>query len=341
MDFASKVRQLEQTLSKSFLSQRIASALPPDLREQFTSERRSKARNLQERRTAARAKDLQSFMVPQLANKKSFNRYVQTAAPGGVFVVMDGNRFKRINDTFGHSQGDNAIRAMGAAVHAARQGIKGKHIVSHWGGDEFAAHFDDPKDAMIFKENLERNLNATQPIVGPAIHDKPGFFRGLAQKAGLAKPEIHKHHLSMAIGMGENFDQADAAQYQAKGARDSAGAKPGHDLTYAKSLHPAHLSAAPAGVSAPVRKSEEDFMAELRAEAQLAKAVPLHDGAPIAVYYLRDSDGPVTSLGGVVQGWLEEPELENYGELRKSGQFLAVASVNTVYPADVGVAFRL
>lgn len=341
MDFASKIKLLEQELAKSFLSQKVAEALPPDLKEQYVSERRQKARSIQERRRTSRDKDLQSFMVPQLANKKGFNRYMQTAKPGGVFVMMDGNRFKRINDTFGHSVGDSAIKAMGSAVDAARQGLKSPHVVSHWGGDEFAAHFEDPADAANFAKRLEEHLGNVVPIVGEAIHDKPGFFRGMAQKAGLAKPQVHTHHLSMAVGMGETFDQADAAQYRAKGARDKAGAAPGHDKTYVHSLHPAHLAAPPATVAAPIRKSEPDFMAELQAEAQLAKSVPIHDGAPVPVYYLRDEAGPVTALGDIVQGWLEEPVLDNYGELRKSGKFLAVAQVATIWPADEGVAFRL
>lgn len=340
MDFSDRVKKLEETLQKSKLTQRVAQALPPDLAQQFVSERSQKARQLMDRRRVSRERDQQSFMVPQLANKKGWDSYVSKAKPGGVFVVMDGNRFKRINDTFGHSKGDEAIRAMGQAVHSARQGLKGQHIVSHWGGDEFAAHFDNPEDANTFARNLRQHLENTQPLVGHAMHDRPGFFRGVAQKAGLAKPKIHQHNLSMAIGIGESFDQADAAQYKAKGARDMAGAAPGHDKTYIHSLHPAHQMAY-AGLTAPVRKFDEDPFQQAIWEAQLEKSTPIHDSVePIRVVYLKDDNGPVVSKGDIVQGWLEEPELD-YTELRKDGQFLAEALVNKVWAADVGVAFKL
>jgi hypothetical protein len=56
---------------------------------------------------------------------------------------------------------------------------------------------------------------------------------------------------------------------------------------------------------------------------------------------MRNDAEPLVAHGDVVQGWLEEPVLENMGELRKSGYYLAFADVHKVWHADFGVAFKL
>lgn len=60
----------------------------------------------------------------------------KTARYQGVFSVLlfDIDRFKSINDTLGHSEGDSVLQQVS---HRVRQGIRGSDLVSRWGGEEF------------------------------------------------------------------------------------------------------------------------------------------------------------------------------------------------------------
>lgn len=56
----------------------------------------------------------------------------------GVFSILlfDIDRFKLINDTLGHSEGDSVLQQVS---HRVRQGVRGSDLVSRWGGEEFLA----------------------------------------------------------------------------------------------------------------------------------------------------------------------------------------------------------
>jgi two-component system, cell cycle response regulator len=58
---------------------------------------------------------------------------LQSATPLGV-VMIDLDRFKQINDRFGHAAGDEVLRSFGKH---ARSVLRGSDLVSRYGGDEF------------------------------------------------------------------------------------------------------------------------------------------------------------------------------------------------------------
>ncbi|HTZ00643.1 MAG TPA: GGDEF domain-containing protein, partial [Rhodocyclaceae bacterium] len=49
-------------------------------------------------------------------------------------VIFDVDRFKWINDRFGHSTGDAALRAI---VSSVRDNVRAHDLLARWGGDEF------------------------------------------------------------------------------------------------------------------------------------------------------------------------------------------------------------
>jgi diguanylate cyclase (GGDEF)-like protein len=50
-------------------------------------------------------------------------------------IMMDLDGFKSINDTYGHSAGDNALKQIADAIS---RGLRGTDFISRYGGDEFA-----------------------------------------------------------------------------------------------------------------------------------------------------------------------------------------------------------
>jgi diguanylate cyclase (GGDEF)-like protein len=68
----------------------------------------------------------------------AFNRYafhtLMDRDFDGTAVIADIDNLKSINDQFGHSAGDAAIRAVASAIRAC---IRADDLLFRWGGDEF------------------------------------------------------------------------------------------------------------------------------------------------------------------------------------------------------------
>lgn len=67
-----------------------------------------------------------------LLNRRAFGEALGQAAPGTSLVIIDVDRFKAINDTFGHSIGDDVIRRVGEIISATADNLAGR-----LGGEEF------------------------------------------------------------------------------------------------------------------------------------------------------------------------------------------------------------
>ncbi len=77
-----------------------------------------------------------------LANRRRFERQLErevarTARHGRAFclVTLDIDHFKRVNDTYGHETGDEAIKTLARVL---QQGTRGIDLASRIGGEEFA-----------------------------------------------------------------------------------------------------------------------------------------------------------------------------------------------------------
>lgn len=123
-------------------------------------------------------------------------------AEKGIMLLLDVDRFKEINDTYGHDTGDQVIRDLGAFL---RSSFTGKEITGRFGGDEFIVFLkdtDDPEDGRRAAETI---------------------IRGTAENVALPDPE---QRISVSVGIvvyrgeeknySEIFRKADTAMYQAK-----------------------------------------------------------------------------------------------------------------------------
>lgn len=123
------------------------------------------------------------------------------ARPGALLLIdLDG--FKLINDTYGHSAGDECLRE--AAARLSRV-CDGAGMVSRVGGDEFAV-IVPPGTRMGCTEGLAARIVAA--MSEPMVRDGMAF--GVSASVGIAA--------AWACTPRELFAQADAALYEAKDA---------------------------------------------------------------------------------------------------------------------------
>ncbi|GAB2992546.1 GGDEF domain-containing protein [Saccharothrix stipae] len=132
--------------------------------------------------------------------------------PVGV-LMLDLDRFNRINDTFGHPAGDEVLRAVADAI---RRGVRGTDLVGRWGGEEFAVLLPGV-DATGAATAAER-IRAMVAVLRVAARDHTGqevVISGLTLSVGAgAFP-------ATATTVADLLLAVDAALYEAKdGGRD-------------------------------------------------------------------------------------------------------------------------
>lgn len=102
-----------------------------------------------------------------LPNRLAFNQYLQQTIESAkknerVFALMflDLNKFKHINDTFGHDVGDLVLKTV---AHRLKQCISKEHIVSRLAGDEFTVILQNLENTQQGVEVAREILNAFLP----------------------------------------------------------------------------------------------------------------------------------------------------------------------------------
>ena len=89
-----------------------------------------------------------------LPNRRYFDEYLlllarRRRAEDRIGVLMiDIDRFKRLNDTFGHAVGDHVLREVAKAIAAA---VRDGDVPSRFGGEEFAVLLRNPGDGVAFE----------------------------------------------------------------------------------------------------------------------------------------------------------------------------------------------
>ena len=96
-----------------------------------------------------------------LGNRYSFNEFFNklsrqnTRAEYSV-VMIDMDRFKEINDTLGHLQGDNALRDIAAIIRGV---IRRADFAARYGGDEFVLATDAQHDIRRVMDRIQDAIN--------------------------------------------------------------------------------------------------------------------------------------------------------------------------------------
>jgi two-component system cell cycle response regulator len=118
-------------------------------------------------------------------------------------VLLDLDHFKQVNDTLGHSAGDQALREVSARL---RQAARTTDVVARHGGEEFAM--------LLPETDLEHGLIAAErfraAVDGVTVEGARGGRRSLTISVGVGCFPVH------ATSSSELMELTDAALYTAK-----------------------------------------------------------------------------------------------------------------------------
>lgn len=145
-----------------------------------------------------------------LLNRRAFRRRVVSALRGtsnrsaaGCMLLMDLDRFKQLNDHFGHLAGDRVLRAFAEVLQVS---LPAEAIVGRFGGDEFCVLLPGNTLAQA-AHHAECIRSATERL---AIHIGSVIIR--------AQVSIGVGELPPNLSFNELLRRADRALYQAKSA---------------------------------------------------------------------------------------------------------------------------
>lgn len=141
-----------------------------------------------------------------LPNRRAFEEaFAEHSARGTrlCIAVCDVDRFKRVNDQFGHSVGDRVLKAIAEALATACEG----HFVARYGGEEFVVLFSNVAlaQAQLTLESARRTVDAKRYRLRET--DMP--LGAVTFSAGLAPGEAGEP-------LGAVFGRADKLLYTAK-----------------------------------------------------------------------------------------------------------------------------
>jgi diguanylate cyclase (GGDEF)-like protein len=100
-----------------------------------------------------------------IGNRNSFNEFINMLSRHNIreeysIVMIDLDRFKEINDTLGHPEGDNALRDMAAIIKGC---IRHSDFAARFGGDEFILAAKADYDINRILDRINESVN-TQNI---------------------------------------------------------------------------------------------------------------------------------------------------------------------------------
>jgi len=170
------------------------------------------ARDISARKEAEERLLHEAFHDPltDLANRALFLEHLKLAVErakrpkGYLFAVLflDLDRFKNINDSLGHTIGDQLLRAVARRLEKCLRQID---IVARFGGDEFAVLLDgieDSSDAVRVAERIQRELRTPLSLGGHEVF--------ISASIGIALSGRRYEHTE------EIVRDADTAMYRAK-----------------------------------------------------------------------------------------------------------------------------
>ena len=147
-----------------------------------------------------------------LANRRSFEERIKAALARGkrshrpvILLLIDLDRFKEVNDSFGHAAGDTVLWEFARRLE---QCARTTDFVARLGGDEFVIVLEGARgieDAQLVARTVQSKMKIPFPL-------GEGTLTQITTSIGIAVSDIDDANSSALLG------KADAALYQAKNA---------------------------------------------------------------------------------------------------------------------------
>lgn len=134
-----------------------------------------------------------------LLNRRAFGEALARALPGTSLVIIDVDRFKAINDSYGHSVGDDVIRRVASIITSATGAPAGR-----LGGEEFGV--------LLRHGSVERNVALVEELrqrIEAECFVADNLTFGVTVSAGLAEVDAGR-------SVEATYAAADKALYLAK-----------------------------------------------------------------------------------------------------------------------------
>jgi diguanylate cyclase (GGDEF)-like protein len=201
----------------ALLRAQVAPRRAPAPRQAGLIEAKSAARQLRQDLAKARAEieqlkaTAETDFLLDILNRRGFERelsrsiaFIKRYSASGALLVLDLDRFKPINDAFGHAAGDKVLKAI--AQMLASQ-VRASDVIGRLGGDEFAVLLWNlsETDARAKAVELEQSIDALR-----------FSFRGSTVRTGASVGvAVLDSHSEMRTAL----EQADSAMYVRKAQR--------------------------------------------------------------------------------------------------------------------------
>jgi diguanylate cyclase (GGDEF)-like protein len=173
------------------------------------AEAKSEVRRLRQELAEARAEieqlqaTAETDFLLDILNRRGFERelsrsiaFIKRYSASGALLMLDVDRFKPINDAFGHAAGDTVLKALAQTLSSQ---LRASDVIGRLGGDEFAvllwnlsetdarakaAELEQAIDALRF--SFDGNAVRTGASVGVAVLDSHSEMRTALEQADSA-----------------------------------------------------------------------------------------------------------------------------------------------------------
>lgn len=146
--------------------------------------------------------DARTDMLTGLSNRRTFEEVIQNWIHEHIsfaIVVLDIDRFKLINDTFGHSTGDEVLKQIARLLQLS---VRPEDVCSRFGGEEFVVLLRNYDSKMAYETAERIRISVEESVLA--------VDRTVTISAGIAEFPLH------ARSETELFHLADNALYIAK-----------------------------------------------------------------------------------------------------------------------------